>query len=149
MAFLSADSTTGEGGSIAAQEQTGNHVAGCPALAHQENAGPTHPVGPADLSRQKRAEGPGRPAWVLERGRDTTPAPQDQGFDVIRSTDFQAAVESLSNGTFPSKDYCMILITCDTAREEVHAILDSLPSWAANVKATGTRIVIFGRQGPQ
>jgi len=58
-------------------------------------------------------------------------------------------VESLSNGTFPSKDYCMIWITCDTAREEVHAILDSFLSWAANIKTTGTRIVIFGRQGPQ
>ena len=35
MVFLSTDSTRGEGGSIAAQEQTGNHVAGCPeALPH-------------------------------------------------------------------------------------------------------------------
>ena len=58
-------------------------------------------------------------------------------------------MESLSNGTFPSKDHCMIWITCDTARGEVHATLDSLPSWAANIKAICTRIVIFGRQGPQ
>ena len=58
-------------------------------------------------------------------------------------------MESQSNGASPSKDYCMIWIICDAARGEVHAILSSLPSWAANIKATGTRIVIFGRQGPQ
>ena len=101
--FLCQGSAAREGGGATSEGSFGNYVTeDANGLPRQETAGLARQAGPADLPRQKRAAGPGRPAWVLERGRDTSLALQDHGFDVIRTADIEGAIRSLSDGAFPA-----------------------------------------------
>ena len=54
----------------------------------------------------------------------------------------------MSTSTWPGRRYDLIWLTLDTNKTDIVAVIDVLPNWVDRVKMDGTRIVIFGVNGP-